>query len=133
MNTEIVEIPCVIDNLLDESWLFNNVPWENFQNKVAKFILSKPEKIFAFDGETINTIEFDNMIASAIHGFAGNSYFFSFYIGEENIFSTTDERNFSTDKGHLKHKLTILQQKKLKWLETQAETVKKEIEKIKNL
>ena len=43
---EVIDIIGVKENLLDERWLFNNIPWSNHDGKYARVILDKPTDLY---------------------------------------------------------------------------------------
>jgi hypothetical protein len=80
-----VEIDCTVENLLDGMWLFEHTPWLNHDGKMAIYRLDKTSTIYFYNDtyKEIQTVEFDVAEVSAMHGFAGNSYVFTFKLGGE--------------------------------------------------
>jgi hypothetical protein len=93
---EVVKIECTVENIVDRDWLFNHIPWLNHDNKTAHLTLDKVSTIYYYDsvGQKVKTITFDNVGVSAGHGFAGNSYSFSFQLGDKDKFGYAPEPDF---------------------------------------
>ncbi len=97
-----IEIFCDKESLLDSLWLFNNIPWANHDNKNAKIIFNSQIEVYSimlngYDTQTANLKKFvfDNVMISAMHGFAGNSYTFCFKLGDELIHYANDISSFA--------------------------------------
>jgi hypothetical protein len=91
---EVVNIECSVENILDSMWLFKHIPWMNHDNKTAHLTLDKVSTVYHYiDGE-VKSITFDRVGVSAMHGFAGNSYSFSFLIGDDDVHSYSPEPKY---------------------------------------
>jgi hypothetical protein len=81
---KVVHIDCTVENLVDSIWLFNNIPWMNHENKSAYLKLDKVSTIYYYE-DGIKSVTFNEVGASAIHGFGGNSYAFSFNLDGKEV------------------------------------------------
>jgi hypothetical protein len=140
-NRKIREIPLNGDDkkkLLDNMWLFNNIPWGNHSNEDAHIILDEPTLIFYkwMDGFDTKTIEIknalvDNIKVDAIHGFAGNSYGFTFRLGEDSVFHLNDEYGFGFSEAEAKERIVYKLQAELKGLKYRMDYAQSAIDRIK--
>ena len=140
IDIETEEIICDKENLMDYTWLFNNIPWMNHNNKNAKVTFDEPIELHCIllDGydtksAEIRSFEFDNVTISAMHGFAGNSFTFVFNLGEEAVHSTFDYDSFAYTKGVVKERYLDKIGKKIKGLQNQIKYSEDAIKIIKEL
>ena len=82
---EVKHIDCTVEQFLDSKWLFNNIPWMNMDNRTAFLKLDKVSTIWYYNEEEnkIDSLTVNEIGVSAFHGFAGNSYAFSFQLDGE--------------------------------------------------
>jgi hypothetical protein len=137
---ETIEILAERENLVDHKWLFGHIPWSNHDGKIAKVILKGPTEAFiiGMDGYATETaeikeIEFDNVIISAMHGFAGNSYIFDFKLNEESVGHIYEPSRLAFTRDDVKDKFIKTLEQKIKGLNNQINNTKENIEKIKTL
>lgn len=137
-NIELEEVVCEKDNLTDYTWLFNNIPWMNHDNKRAIVKFDKTIKMYYIqmdvrDAESteIKSCEFDNVIISAFHSFAGNSFTFEFRLGDKRVHSTHDYESFDYMKKTLKKRYIESIQYKIKGFKNRIEHNENVIKKIK--
>lgn len=115
-NIKTIEIPCTKEQLFDESWLFNNIPWINHDNEQAKLIFSETLMFYCIDkGNSIKDVMFDNILVSAFHGFSGNSYDFNFFHGDEQVYYCSDISGCHFDVKELLIKIIRSENKKTLW------------------
>lgn len=128
-------ITCNKEDLLDSMWLFNNIPWSNHDDVVAKITFDEPITIFISDRESaeIKSGEFNNVIIGAFHGYGGNNYTFQFKFDNNVVFSILNERHFAYSKEDLKERLIEETNLRLKGLEYQLNIQKENIEYNKSL
>jgi hypothetical protein len=128
------------ENLIDYMWLFNNIPWTNHSGSIGKVTLLEPTEahIIEMDGydtstTEINKIVFDNVIITACHGFAGNSFGFDFRLGEDKVGFTYEYNRFAFTREDAKNILIKTLEQKIKGLNRQIETTNSAIDTIKTL
>ena len=131
---EVVHIQCTVENIVDKSWLFNNIPWMNHDNKTAHLILDKVSTIYHYvDGE-IKSITFDKVGVSATHGFAGNSYAFSFLLGNDEVHAYSPEpKHMSLAKDEVIQKAIDLNMRKLNINEKERNLLLMELSNLRKL
>jgi len=127
---EVEHIKCTVENVVDREWLFNNIPWMNHSNKTAFLTLDKVSTIFYYDRE-VKSIEFNEVGASAMHGFGGNLYAFTFQLDGEKVHSYSAEpEHMSLAKDEVVQKVWDSCMWKLRRNSEQREEI---LEEIKNL
>lgn len=127
---EVEHISCTVENIVDSRWLFNNIPWMNHSNKSAHLTLDKTSTIFYYDGE-VKSITFNEVGASAVHGFGGNSYAFSFLLDGKEVHSYADKpKHMSLAEDEVKQKVWDSIMRELKRNREQRESLLNE---LKNL
>lgn len=131
---ETIELECEKENLLDYMWLFNNIPWENHDNKNAKIIFKEPIEMIAiemngYDTHTskIKRFYFDSVIINAFHGTA-NHYTFQFYLKTERVHITGDERSFGYSLDETKKRFIEKLESKIRGLKYQMKYAEDAIE-----
>ena len=137
---ETVEIKCSKENLVDSTWLFNNIPWSNHDGKNAKLILDEPTELFLIDiyeydtsTSEIKNVTFDNVMVLAMHGFGGTSYLFDFRLGDDKVVYSGSMERYGFSKEEVKSRFLKYLKNKVKGLKYQLKRGKKNIESIKNL
>jgi len=125
---EEIDLVGTKENLLDHMWLFNNIPWSNHGGKIAKISFNEPIDLYSIvvdeyltQSAKITKYIFDNVSISALHGFAGNSYNFTFRLGEQNVLHLWDRKTFDYDIDNLKKNY-------INYLETDIERLYRHIE-----
>lgn len=129
---------CEKDNLLDSMWLFSNVPWSNHDNKNVNFSIAEPSELYyislnGYDTKSaeIKKVTFDNVLITALHGFAGNSYTFIFKLGETVVLNIAENLPFGYDYQYVKNKFIEKLESKIKSLNYQIAYANEAIENIK--
>ena len=135
---EIVELTCEKEQLLDHNWLFGNIPWSNHDSKLAKISFNEEIEIFniKLDGANLphlKSVKFDNVIITAFHGFAGNSYSFDFKIGEENVLYLSETNQFGFDAEDVRKRYLERLESKIKGLKWQIGNLEEDIEQVSNI
>jgi hypothetical protein len=140
MEIETEEITCDRENLLDYTWLFNNIPWMNHDGKNAKVTFAEPIEMhcIVLDGYDtksgeMKSFEFDNAIISAMHGYGGNSFTFQFRLGEKDVHTTYDYKSFAYTKNDVKKVFIDKINSKIKGLRNQIKYSEDAIEIINAL
>jgi len=139
MEQEIV----VCDNkeeLLDYNWLFSNIPWTNHSNKVGKINFDEKLKMYAIklDGSDTKSaeivdFEFDVVEIMSMHGFCGNSYDFTFMLGDEKIFHSHDLNSIAFSKEDVRQRYINKLERRIKGLNNQIKYKQEAIDRIKKL
>ena len=131
---------CEKESLLDHNWLFNNIPWSNHDNADAKVSFDSSIEAYAielngYDTKTakIKKFNFDNVIISAMHGFAGNSYTFSFHLGNDKTHNSFETSQFGFSVDELKNRYIDSLNSKIKGLKNQINYMEISIDKIDKL
>jgi hypothetical protein len=134
----VIEIVCDKNDLINSEWLFNNIPWVNHSNKIASVKFEEPIELFYVNlnghdtqSAKVEKINFDNVLITAMHGFAGNSYSFNFKLGDETILYLDDYRKFDYEIEKLKEKYIGLLESKIKGLKWQMSYAEKAIDNFK--
>jgi len=137
-NAKLTDIECTQENLLDYNWLFNNIPWINFDNERVKACFDEPIEIFYINnhGYISNTSEivsqkFNNVIISAVHATI-NHFTFNFKLDDEKVCSC-EFNDFAYSKEALKETLKLVHEGKIASLGKQISNTKEKLEIIKTL
>jgi hypothetical protein len=133
---ETIELICEKESLLDYMWLFNHIPWSNFDDKNATILFNKPIKAYAIDvnGADTNIIGikkfyFDNVIITAFHG-AVNHFSFIFTLSGEETYKTNDYTTFAYNINELKQRSIQKLNSRIKGLKWQINNNEVAINKI---
>jgi len=132
---EVVEVKCTKENLLDGIWLFENIPWTNHSNKTAKINFNEIITLYWMDNYNIEfkSDDFNNVLVSAIHGFFGNSYAFTFMLDDKNVCVINGDKAFAFSKDDLKKRAIENGKSEIKAKKFQLNTAKEKLNKIKDL
>lgn len=135
-----IELICEKESLLDGDWLFNNIPWSNHDNSIAKISFDSPIEVYAIklDGYDSQKTElkkfyFDNVVILAVHGFGGNNYSFTFQLGDDKTHVSFDETNLGFSVDEVKNRYIDKLNRKIKGLQWQIGYAETSIEKISKL
>jgi hypothetical protein len=136
---EIIELICEKESLLDYMWLFNHIPWCNFDGKNASVSFNKPIEAYTIDvnGADTNIIGikkfyFDNVIITAFHGVV-NHFSFIFTLSGEETYTTNDYTTFGYNIDELKQRSIQKLSSRIKGLKYQINNNEVAINKIKGL
>lgn len=103
-------VKCELDDLLDAEYLFNNVPWDNY-NRGDRMVFHIPEPTTVYYTNSfhdeIKEAEFDSVYITAFHSFAGNQYTFIFMLRDEEVgFMGGSDGVFGFDKEKVRESIT---------------------------
>lgn len=115
---EVIDIIGVKENLLDERWLFNNIPWSNHDGKYARVILDKPTDLYyiqlnGFDTQSaeIKKCIFDSVDIIATHATV-NHYEFTFKLNGVVVLIIDDNLSFGYNPNDVRQSyISILERK----------------------
>jgi len=131
-----IEIKCTKENLMDGVWLFNNIPWINHSNEFAKIKFDEVTTLHMVDMNDdieLKTVDFNNILASAMHGFFGNSYSFDFMLDDKVVYHINDTNTFAFSKDDVKRNVIENQELKIKGLTYQLNKENEILNKLKGL
>ena len=107
---ETIELICEKESLLDYMWLFNNIPWSNFDGKNATISFNSPIEAYAIDIDGADTnimglkkFYFDNVIITAFHATV-NHFSFIFSLSGEKTYTTMDYTAFGYSIDEIKNR-----------------------------
>lgn len=128
------------EDLLDYTWLFSNIPWTNHSNKIGKINFDEKLEMYAIklDGSDTKSAEIVNFEFNAVeimsmHGFCGNSYDYTFILGDKKVFHTHDYTSIAFSKEEVKRRYTNKLERRIKGLNNQIKYKQEAIDRIKKL
>jgi hypothetical protein len=136
---ERIELICEKESLLDYMWLFNNIPWSNFDSKNATISYNTPIEAYAIDVDGADTniigvkkFYFDNVIITAFHATV-NHFSFIFSLSGEKTYTTNDYTTFGYSIDEIKNHSIEKLNSRIKGLKWQINNNEVAIDKIKEL
>lgn len=124
-------VKCELDDLLDAEYLFNNVPWENYnRGDRMVFHIPKPTTVYFTNSyyDEIKEVEFDSVYITAFHSFAGNQYSFVFMLRDEEVgYVYSGEGFFDFNKEKVKQLITDYVNSRIKFMEKEIKELKEVI------
>lgn len=137
---KIIELTCKKEDLKDHKWLFGHIPWCNHDGAIAKVSFKDPIDLYgiSLDGwDTQKTkllkVKFDNVLIMAMHGFAGNSYSFTFKLKDEEVFMVHETNRFGYSEDEVKKDFIDRIEAQIKGFRNQIKYSQKAIENIKKI
>ena len=134
-----IELTCEKESLFSYSWLFNNIPWSNFDGENVKISFDSPIEAYTIeiDGADTNIkglkkFYFDSVIITAFHA-TQNHFTFVFNLAGEKTHISYDERALAFSIDELKIRQIEKLNSRIKGLHWQIGNVEAAIEKINGL
>jgi len=134
-----IELTCEKESLFDYMWLFNNIPWSNFDDKNAKISFDSPIEAYTIEVDGADTnikgikkFSFDSVIITAVHA-TENHFTFVFNLSGEKTHISYDEKTLGFSIDEVKNRNIEKLSGRIKGLKWQISNTETAIDEIKGL